>query len=324
MNLLAYIQGKRKGKEAHRIEREAMQDPFLADALEGYDEVKADHAERITRLRRRLPLTSRRSDRKKLYMGIAASLLLCLTVGGYFLLDKQTDNLIAMNASDVAKEERMMVITEEEIELTATDELPPEHSERPATQGGIRWQEALPPPPAPSQQQAEAAILTIVEDNIEVEAPAGMERIAQLEEDIVVPEADMATVRQTEAEDAVPVAFLREAEAEANKIATASPAARARSDSYTEKPAEPTPQIGMEAYNNYLKAAMIPLKAGDCAQTTGIVEVEFKLKTGKPTDFVITQSFCDAASKEAIRLIENGSPWIGEDNRNVVLKVVFD
>jgi len=40
MNLLTYIQGKRKGKEAHRIEKEAMRDPFLADALEGYDEVK--------------------------------------------------------------------------------------------------------------------------------------------------------------------------------------------------------------------------------------------------------------------------------------------
>ena len=32
MKLLDYIRGARKGKEAHRLEKEAMRDPFLADA----------------------------------------------------------------------------------------------------------------------------------------------------------------------------------------------------------------------------------------------------------------------------------------------------
>ena len=39
MKLLDYIRGARKGKEAHRLEKEAMRDPFLADALEGYSRV---------------------------------------------------------------------------------------------------------------------------------------------------------------------------------------------------------------------------------------------------------------------------------------------
>ena len=34
MKLSDYIRGFRKGKEAHRLEKEAMRDPFLADALE--------------------------------------------------------------------------------------------------------------------------------------------------------------------------------------------------------------------------------------------------------------------------------------------------
>ena len=33
MKLLDYIRGLRKGKEAHRLEKESMQDPFLADAM---------------------------------------------------------------------------------------------------------------------------------------------------------------------------------------------------------------------------------------------------------------------------------------------------
>ena len=32
MKLSDYIRGFRKGKEAHRLEKEAMRDPFLADA----------------------------------------------------------------------------------------------------------------------------------------------------------------------------------------------------------------------------------------------------------------------------------------------------
>ena len=47
MKLLDYIQGLRKGKEAHRLERESMQDPFLADAMDGYSQVEGNHEQRI-------------------------------------------------------------------------------------------------------------------------------------------------------------------------------------------------------------------------------------------------------------------------------------
>ncbi len=36
--ILAYLKGERKGKAAHEIEKAASEDPFLADALEGYEE----------------------------------------------------------------------------------------------------------------------------------------------------------------------------------------------------------------------------------------------------------------------------------------------
>lgn len=40
MKLLDYIRGLRKGKEAHRLEKESMKDPFLADAMDGYGQVE--------------------------------------------------------------------------------------------------------------------------------------------------------------------------------------------------------------------------------------------------------------------------------------------
>lgn len=47
MKLLDYIRGARKGKEAHRLEKEAMRDPFLADALEGYSRVGMEPMNRL-------------------------------------------------------------------------------------------------------------------------------------------------------------------------------------------------------------------------------------------------------------------------------------
>ena len=51
MKLLDYIRGLRKGKEAHRLEKESMKDPFLADAMDGYSQVEGNHEERIEKLR---------------------------------------------------------------------------------------------------------------------------------------------------------------------------------------------------------------------------------------------------------------------------------
>ncbi len=47
MKLLDYIRGLRKGKEAHRLEKESMKDPFLADAMDGYNQVEGNHEQRI-------------------------------------------------------------------------------------------------------------------------------------------------------------------------------------------------------------------------------------------------------------------------------------
>lgn len=50
MGLLSYIKGSKKGREAHNLEREAMLDAFLADALDGYESM--NDPELHTRLRR--------------------------------------------------------------------------------------------------------------------------------------------------------------------------------------------------------------------------------------------------------------------------------
>jgi hypothetical protein len=89
MKLLQYIQGNRRGKEINRLERDAMRDPFLADALDGFDSVAGDnHLSRINEMRTGILHKTKSGSRHVLrYLSIAAGLLLIIVPGGYFLLD---------------------------------------------------------------------------------------------------------------------------------------------------------------------------------------------------------------------------------------------
>lgn len=66
MKLIDYITGSRRGREANRLERETMYDPFLADAVEGYDAVYGDHAGRLADLSQRVGLRSMKPGREAL------------------------------------------------------------------------------------------------------------------------------------------------------------------------------------------------------------------------------------------------------------------
>ena len=90
MKLLDYIRGLRKGKEAHRLEKESMKDPFLADAMDGYHQVEGDHDEQINKLR--MKVNAHSAKKKNTYAvtwSIAACLIIGIGISSYFLFLKQ-------------------------------------------------------------------------------------------------------------------------------------------------------------------------------------------------------------------------------------------
>ena len=90
MKLLDYIRGLRKGKEAHRLEKESMKDPFLADAMDGYHQVEGDHDEQINKLR--MKINAHSAKKKNTYAvtwSIAACLIIGIGISSYFLFLKQ-------------------------------------------------------------------------------------------------------------------------------------------------------------------------------------------------------------------------------------------
>lgn len=91
MTLKEYIQGRRKGKEANRIERQAMNDPFLNDAIEGFDSVEGNHVSALERLEDKVLRVRNQHRRVISYWAMAASILLLIGFGSFFLLQQKPE-----------------------------------------------------------------------------------------------------------------------------------------------------------------------------------------------------------------------------------------
>lgn len=80
-----YIRSGRRGRAAHDMEAEALRDPLLAEALEGFDTVDGDHAAAVESLRRRIAFRTRRTELRPALRRLAAiaALTALLLTGGY-------------------------------------------------------------------------------------------------------------------------------------------------------------------------------------------------------------------------------------------------
>ncbi|NDW11110.1 energy transducer TonB [Dysgonomonas sp. 520] len=99
MNLLDYIKGNRKGKGARKLELDAMQDPFLADAMEGFDSVKGDHADKISRMQAQIAArTASSSSADKRFVGYriaVAAVVLIAALSGYLTLMNHKSTMLS-------------------------------------------------------------------------------------------------------------------------------------------------------------------------------------------------------------------------------------
>lgn len=77
VNLKEYIKGERRGKEANQLERKAMEDPFLQDAIDGYDSVIGDHISTIDDLEKRFTPPGR-AIHKRIWIWAAAAVIVLL------------------------------------------------------------------------------------------------------------------------------------------------------------------------------------------------------------------------------------------------------
>lgn len=197
MKLSDYIKGLRKGKEAHRLEKESMKDPFLADAMDGYQQVEGDHARRVEQLHRQITTqTSKVRYRRAVSWSVAACLALGVGISSYFLFMKGEEMM-----PPVAFEEELLpsVVHSPEDELA-------EGSSPADTMDTVNVSTS----PAPKNKEISSQVLAQTKHG-QPEPVSVVDKQEQIienaKEEFVVKEAEDATAKTEEAEESVTVAF---------------------------------------------------------------------------------------------------------------------
>lgn len=297
MGLLSYIRGDRKGKTAHELERKAMLDPFLSEALDGYDDADVqDTDKRLLRLQEKV---SRRTRKRRvpIYGAVAAVLLLSLSVSIYLFTRYELP------------EEELAILTESHTVDTLSIMMPAGDREQMGKEESPVVADAKPVRSEKSQKK-------------EIVAAEGELQIA----------SDMADERE---ESIITVDEKKDNDAPRRKIATLSSpqkdtvlsrvsvAARNRSivSAAVPKLPEPAPVIGYEKYYDYLyKSAVVPVDSVG-VPVKGTVILKFKIdEKGRPEDFVVVESFSPGLAQEVIRVLKAGPDWnsVGEVSSFVV------
>jgi len=85
-----------------------------------------------------------------------------------------------------------------------------------------------------------------------------------------------------------------------------------------------TQTTGIKAFNDYAQKFRRPLTDEDCANQHGKVILLFKVnERGHPVDIHVLRSLCQAADKEAVRLLQNGPTWAANNTDFTRLEVNF-
>lgn len=284
MKLLDYIRGKRAGKDANRIEKDSMRDPFLYDAIDGFDSVGGDHFARIQDLQSRFRSRSQAKvvvvRKRSIVLRIAAvSTIAVLSFSVYMFISYQRSAAYAHGGRDLST-----------IDIYV---------------------------PQAFYQQNEV----IIEEKNEVLAESYKPEIEafKLEDDLSVMHTNeeldvlLANAELVENQDMMDLYIpdnSRAEEAEASLM-------------YHKSIGKSEPIGGFDRYNAYLNKNKILPVDGICAERHGKVAVEFSVdESGQPYQFVIIQSLCGVSDKEAIRLVKSGAKWVPTDER-IVVKIEF-
>ena len=286
MGLLSYIRGDRKGKAAHELERKAMQDPFLSEALDGYDDADVqDTDKRLLRLQERV---SRRTRKRRvpIYGAVAAVLLLSLSVSIYlFTRYELPDEELAVLAESRTVDTLSIMMPAGDMEQIGKQESPVVADAEPVRSKKSQKKEMV---AAERELQTvsdmanglEESIVTVDEKRNIYSSRRKIASLSSIRKDTVLVQASATARNQSMALAAAP------------------------------KLPEPVPVMGYEKYYDYLyKSVVVPVDSVG-VPVKGTVILKFKIdEKGRPGDFVVVESLSPGLAQEVMRVLKAGPDW---------------
>ncbi len=281
MNLKDYIQGKRKGKKANQLEREAMNNPFLHDALDGFDAVDGDHLSAIEKLEKEISQTI--NGRKKRFIfrhwqvvSMAASIVLVLGVGGFVFLRTEFEHkyVVAERAAE-EKTETLALRTNEEASSPEIFESSPH--------AAIKFTPPVIMPDMEVSDDMKATDVVAIQEEVAEHVPAPMEII----------EYDMAATDEVSLNYNFTQGIEKKSSAEAGK-----------------------PELQPFGKTEFLAYFEKHRKQDICPDTTLYIKADFYIdENGYPVNIHILTSTCKELEIELIRLLRQSPQWTNENKK---------
>lgn len=339
MKLTDYIFGSRRGREANRLEREAMADPFLADAVEGYDSVYGGHSDKLAELEqevaRRAVRPRRRPARRRivpLIRGAVAAAAVVAVAAVWYLRRPSSE----APAEEIAQAVRSFGVTAENLPEPAGDFAVSAEGFAEPSEGFVVEPADGPAEPAADFAAAdEEAAPAVAETMRQAARPAAFRAVGETgRTEASVQEASAGTAKMAAATN-IP------AGTDAGAEGAAAREARMRSASVSQDDAEPAAWDGTgtadaaafsetqrdtvsnPAFTEYFVKYRRRVTLADGTPARGRVVAEFRVNdAGVPSGIRIVAGLSPEINREVIELLLEGPRWeptSGERVRTVLL-----
>lgn len=335
MKLQDYIQGERRGKDANALERDSLNDPFLEDAIDGFDAVEGEHWPAIEALEKLVTARTNKNHSPHLerwfIVRIAASFILLIGMGAllYWNLGKSEQSIV-MNMQTHEKalpeqREPQEAIAEEKEKI---QEPMLEKAPLPAMQKPVK----MPITPDIMQDMIADESAKISEEEIalfdmEIDDVKISKEISIDETTIVTQEVEKETADELMAlgarKDKHSEKNISEnvKEAEAYIVNKQESAQNVVAFEKAEKASDiDSLNFGEKEFKAYFEEHR---KKDICKGKLAFVRLQFEINNaGKPVHIKISEKSCQEMAKEAVKLLENGPRWtVAPSKINLELKI---
>ena len=275
MGLLSYIKGNKKGREANNLEREAMQDPFLADALDGYSNIEDPE----------LDARLRRMEKK---------------IEQYDLREKYIpDDIVAASAMERPHATAMAMYDMHEVRDAVVQPSRQNHSNRPEKprRGYMFWISVA------------ACLLIVCTLSYELGVLRGEKKNEMVAQHYINATHihERAVLDSAEAMAETPYGPNEE-----SQMARAEHMMESKESLHENADELPCPTNGYKAYYEYIYKEMKELVAFDPNNISGIVVLNFDIdNSGRPSNIEITESSSETIARKLIDIVIKGECWSG-------------
>ena len=320
-----YIKGDKRGKEANRLEREALNDSFLQEALEGFENISGDHAAIVDRLEKKYAFQSVVSKKRKnvlfpnkkmfAFTSIAASiLLLIIGVSAYLFLDRKDNTIPELAELLPAAKEQIIPIDSPLPQAVKTEESQQELLAAKVERKDISALKSSPPVIVMDESAKSARLDVAVAEEIALSDLSEALVVAESSEKLMFKEPEKQTVSGKIADEksepfseVVATGYV----AQRKSTITEAVSTVGKSDSIQSP-------FGEKEFQTYCKQMA---EKNVCAGKNASVQVTFFIdEAGKPSKIEYKKYTCEKAKNEIEKLLASSPVWT-KTNRKVTMTI---